>query len=102
MSEQMDRAVINMPFEMAMADYLARWQFYSRAQSLLAERDQLRAENERLKQELAARHPFRPADPAPVLGHTGCVVCGAFTDHGGLQCPKLRPYSVSQEGNSHA
>lgn len=61
-----------------------------------SEVDQLRSENERLKQELAARHPFRPAQPVPVLGHTGCVICGAFTDHGGLQCPKLRPSCVSQ------
>lgn len=61
--------------------------------------DQLRTENERLKLELAARHPFRPAEPAQVLGHTGCVICGAFTDHGGLQCPKLLPFCVSQEVN---
>lgn len=29
------------------------------------------------------------------IGYTGCIICGAFTDHGGLQCPKLRAYSTS-------
>ena len=29
----------------------------------------------------------------PPRAYTGCVICGAFTDHGGLQCPKLRPHS---------
>lgn len=47
MSELMDRAVIGMPYEMAMEGEVARRQFYSRAQSLLAEvqvlRDQVAA-----------------------------------------------------------
>ena len=38
MSELMDRAVIGMPYEMAMGDELSRRQFYARAQALLAER----------------------------------------------------------------
>lgn len=29
----------------------------------------------------------------PVIGYTGCLICGEFTDHGGLQCPKLRATS---------
>lgn len=55
MSEVTDRGVIGMPFEVAMSSELSRRQFYSRAQSFLAERDQasatiaeLRAEVERL------------------------------------------------------
>ena len=27
---------------------------------------------------------------SPVIGYTGCVICGAYTDHGGLPCPKTR------------
>lgn len=42
MSELMDRAVIGMPYEMAMGDELSRRQFYARAQALLAEREALR------------------------------------------------------------
>jgi len=42
MSELMDRAVIGMPYEMAMGDELSRRQFYARAQALLAERDAAR------------------------------------------------------------
>lgn len=47
MSELMDQAVIGMPYEMAMEGEVARRQFYSRAQSILAEaqalRDQVKA-----------------------------------------------------------
>ncbi|MBG6287714.1 hypothetical protein I5I61_09685 [Pseudomonas nitroreducens] len=42
MSELMDQAVICMPYEMAMEGEVARRQFYSRAQSLLAEVQLLR------------------------------------------------------------
>ena len=41
MSELMDRAVIGMPFDMAMQNHLSRMQFYNRAQAILAERDAL-------------------------------------------------------------
>lgn len=51
MSEVMDQAVIGMPYEMAMGDELSRSQFYSRAQAILAERDQLRAEVEALRKD---------------------------------------------------
>lgn len=27
---------------------------------------------------------------SPVIGYTGCVICGAYTDHGGLPCPNMR------------
>jgi len=39
----MDHGVIGMPFDMAMGDEVSRRQFYSRAQAILAKRDQLRA-----------------------------------------------------------
>jgi len=32
-------------------------------------------------------------DPNKGIGYTGCIVCGQFTDHGGLPCPRMRPYS---------
>ena len=31
------------------------------------------------------------SEPLPVMGFTGCLVCGKFTNHGGLQCPKTLP-----------
>ncbi|WP_256733672.1 hypothetical protein [Pseudomonas reactans] len=54
-----------------------------------AERDQLKAENEALRRERDARHPFKPFHD-PAIGFTGCVICGVYTDHGGLPCPKTR------------
>ena len=56
---------------------------------LLAERDQLKAENEALRRERDARHPFKPFHE-PAIGFTGCVICGVYADHGGLPCPKTR------------
>lgn len=47
MSDIMDHGVIGMPFEMAMSSHLSRLQFYQRAQDILRERDELRAEVER-------------------------------------------------------
>lgn len=49
MSELMDRAVIGMPYEMAMGDELSRRQFYARAQALLAERDAAQKDAERYR-----------------------------------------------------
>ena len=40
----MDHGVIGIPFDLAMSSELSRRQFYGRAQTVLAERDQLRAE----------------------------------------------------------
>ncbi|WP_439864515.1 hypothetical protein [Pseudomonas antarctica] len=50
---------------------------------------QLKAENEALRKECDARHPFKPFHE-PAIGFTGCVICGVYTDHGGLPCPKTR------------
>ncbi|CAI8907940.1 hypothetical protein U2237_11100 [Pseudomonas syringae pv. tomato] len=47
----------------------------------------LRAENEALKKRLAPMDNFN-RQQVPVIGYTGCLVCGQFTDHGGLPCPK--------------
>ena len=79
-------------------------------EALAAERDQLKAENEALRKygeefavlaerrreevetlrkERDARHPFKPFHE-PAIGFTGCVICGVYTDHGGLPCPKTR------------
>lgn len=41
MSSTMTTAVIRMPFDMAMADFMSQRQFYHRAQSLLDERNDL-------------------------------------------------------------
>ena len=50
---------------------------------------ELRAEVEALRKERDARHPFKPFHE-PSIGFTGCVICGVYTDHGGLPCPKTR------------
>ena len=50
---------------------------------------ELKAEIEKLRRERDARHPFKPFHE-PSIGFTGCVICGVYTDHGGLPCPKIR------------
>lgn len=50
---------------------------------------ELKAEIESLRKERDARHPFKPFHE-PAIGFTGCVICGVYTDHGGLPCPKTR------------
>lgn len=49
---EITRGAIGMPFEMAMESELSRRQFHSIAQALLAERDQLKAENEELRDDI--------------------------------------------------
>lgn len=108
---EITRAAIGMPFEMAMENELSRRQFHSIAQALLTERDKLRAEvaglrtgyeayeqvNAGLKAEIEAlrrgrytQTPFAPFQES-ALGYTGCFICGGYTDHGGLRCPKMSP-----------
>jgi cell division protein FtsB len=50
---------------------------------------ELKAEVEKLRKERDARQPFKPFHE-PSIGYTGCVICGMYTDHGGLPCPKTR------------
>lgn len=50
---------------------------------------ELKSEVEELRKERDARHPFKPFHE-PSIGYTGCVICGLYTDHGGLPCPKMR------------
>lgn len=47
MSDDMTKAVIGMPYELAMANDLSLRQFYARAQTLLNEVETLRQNNER-------------------------------------------------------
>lgn len=61
---------------------------------LEGERDQLKAENEALRRERDARHPFKPSHE-PAIGFTGCEICGVYTDHGGLPCPKMRATAMA-------
>lgn len=94
---EITRGAIGMPFEMAMESELSRRQFHSIAQALLVERDQLKSENEALRKERDARHPFKPFHE-PAIGFTGCVICGVYTDHGGLPCPKTRATADAATG----
>lgn len=66
----------------------------SAIKAIHAERDQLKAENETLRRERDARHPFKPFHE-PAIGFTGCVICGVYTDHGGLPCPKTRAAAIA-------
>ncbi|MNJ32581.1 hypothetical protein D3C77_272480 [compost metagenome] len=60
---------------------------------IIFELESLQRRNKELSNRLAGVYPFKPAQDAPTIGYTGCLICGVFTDHGGLQCPKLRAYS---------
>ncbi|WP_431479693.1 hypothetical protein [Pseudomonas simiae] len=90
------------------------------AVNLLAERDQLKAENEALRKygeefavlaerrreevealrkERDARHPFKPSNE-PAIGYSdGCMVCGQWGGHFGLPCPKTRATADAAMGN---
>lgn len=72
-----------------MSDYKSDWTELKKLAAALAEIDQLKSENEALRKELDVRHPFKPFHE-PAIGFTGCVICGVYTDHGGLPCPKTR------------
>ncbi|WP_371360124.1 hypothetical protein [Pseudomonas sp. KT_2_4] len=58
---------------------------------------ELKAEVEELRKERDARHPFKPFHE-PSIGYTGCVICGVYTDHGGLPCPKTRATAYAALG----
>ena len=87
----------------ALGEFLGEKTVEEVALELLAENDELKnvcaaygrvntallAENEALRKERDARHPFKPFHE-PSIGYTGCVICGMYTDHGGLPCPKTR------------
>lgn len=53
-------------------------------------RDQLKAENEALRRERDARHPFKPFQEPAIVYADGCMVCGQWGGHFGLPCPKTR------------
>lgn len=57
------------------------------------------AENEALRKERYARHPFKLLHE-PAIGFTGCVICGMYTDHGGLACPKTRATADAATGKA--
>ena len=59
---EITRGAIGMPFEMAMKSELSRRQFHSIAQALLAERDQLKGENEALRKDAERYRWLRAAD----------------------------------------
>lgn len=64
---------------------------------IIFELESIQRRNESLSKQLESVYPFKPAQDAPTIGYTGCVICGVFTDHGGLQCPKLRAYSCADK-----
>ena len=58
---------------------------------------ELIAEVESLRKEIASLNPFKFDTNKTTIGYTGCVICGQYTNHGGLQCPKLVYHSLSIE-----
>ena len=54
-------------------------------------------EREHLRREIAALKPSPIRTDKTTIGYTGCVICGQYTDHGGLQCPNLAFRSLSME-----
>lgn len=62
-----------------------------------AQRDQLKRDNEALRKEIALLKPSPISTDKTTIGYTGCIICGQYTDHGGLQCPKLAARSLSME-----
>lgn len=73
---EITRGVIGMPFELAMESDLCRRQFHARAQALLAEVGQLKAENAQLKnQEIelkAENEALRKHLPSPEIVWCAC------------------------------
>jgi len=51
---------------------------------------ELKAENEALRKDAEQWRALVRRAESPVIGYTGCVTCGVYTDHGGLSCPKMR------------
>lgn len=62
------------------------------------ERDQLNAENEALRKDAEQWRALVGRAKSPLIGYTGCVICGVFTDHGGLPCPKTRATAYAALG----
>ena len=67
----MTRGVIAMPYKLAMHSDLNRRQFYSHAQVLLAESDQLKAENEALRKDADRYRWIRGRNDYEVALHNG-------------------------------
>lgn len=79
-------------------------EFYSQCEkygdairSVVSERGALKAEVEELRKEVASLKPSPIQIGRTTIGYTGCVICGQYTDHGGLQCPNLAARSLSME-----
>lgn len=51
---------------------------------------ELKAEIEALRKDAEQWRALVRRAESPVIGYTGCVTCGVYTDHGGLSCPKMR------------
>lgn len=64
---------------------------------IAAQIGQLKAEVEALRREIASIKPSPISTDKTTIGYTGCVICGQYADHWGLQCPKLAARSLSME-----
>lgn len=66
-------------------------------ESLKQEVDALRNQVDSMRKEIASLKPSPISTDKTTIGYTGCIICGQYTDHGGLQCPKLAARSLSME-----
>lgn len=69
----------------------------SEIESLKSEVDSLRHEVAAMRKEIKALKPYPVRSDKATIGYTGCIICGQYTDHGGLQCPNLAARSLSME-----
>lgn len=58
---------------------------------------ELKTQVEAMKKEIAALKPEKIRTDRTTVGYTGCLVCGQYTGHGGLQCPNLAARSLAME-----
>lgn len=64
--------------------------------ALLAEIDQLKAENEALHKQLADLSPFKNAPPQDYRASNKCLACGEYHHGlGNLPCPRFTPVAQS-------
>lgn len=64
---------------------------------IAAQIGQLKAEVEALRREIASIKPSPISTDKTTIGYTGCLICGQYTGHGGLQCPNLAARSLQME-----
>lgn len=74
-----------------MTDYAELQKRCQRGAANLNDANNLLAECYAAIGELAAKALSLKSLDDPQIGFTGCVICGKYTNHGGLRCPRTLP-----------